>query len=355
VTNTLFLAVFTVLAGVLGTTGAAMLGIRPLLEMNQGRHYTVHTIVFFILLVCNVGGILSAVGDPPLFIGFLKGIPFFWPTQNLGGSFVWIGTYLLVLYALLETVLWKREGSPSPVTPSFPLLKWVTIRGKSHLILAGGLIGILILTAHVKMGDWKIDLWSVGKVGLPLGDMVRHGSVLLLMGLSLVLKPLSQRAKEHWHLHPLGEIALLFCAIFITAEPVIHLLQAEGGGQASGVFSALKSPSLDQALLYFWLTGLLSSFLDNAPTYLVFFSLAGGDPALLTGSLRIILVAISTGAVFMGALTYIGNAPNLLVKAIAEEEYGVAMPHFLAYIFWACLALIPPLAFWSVWTFGFPS
>jgi Na+/H+ antiporter NhaD/arsenite permease-like protein len=186
-------------------------------------------------------------------------------------------------------------------------------------------------------------------VQLPVTDLVRNLIVFSLAGISVWIKPLAQRAQEKWHVQPLWELVVLFFGIFITAEPLVHWLHNTLAHSQGGVLSILTTPSATQALAYFWGTGLLSSCLDNAPTYLIFFSLAGGSAPALTGPLALILTAISTGAVFMGALTYIGNAPNLLVKTIVEEEYALSMPSFLTYTFWAILVLMPPLVVWSLW------
>lgn len=344
--NTVFLGVFSLISSIFGTTGAAMLGIRPLIDMNKHRSYKTHTLVFFIFLVCNIGGALSAIGDPPLFLGFLKGIPFFWPTLHLLPHFLIIEGSLLLLYFGIDT-FWLRREKQSLMQNKPLSSPWLSFKGKKQLVLAGLLIASLIVTGQFSLGEW---VW--GKIHLSLSDMIRNLFLILLMGISFYFKPYAARVREKWHLHPLIEIAILFCGIFITAEPLLHLLQEGTNGPFGPFLSFILKESPVQALAYFWTTGILSSFLDNAPTYLIFFSLAGGDPALFLNSLQTILLAISAGSVFMGALTYIGNAPNLLVKTIAEEEYRIPMPSFFGYIFWACVILLPVLSLWSWWCFG---
>lgn len=337
VVNTLFLLFFSLMASCVGTTGAAMLGIRPFIEMNHRRTYRTHSILFFIFLVCNVGGCLSAVGDPPLFLGFLKGVPFFWPTKTLFPSFLITAGALLTLYFFLDFFLWTKEKKSLLRAP--PPEKHFVMKGKAQIPLIGAILLSLAGTARLDLG-----IISLGGLDFYLENTLRNSILLILIGISFYLKPLSLRAKENWHLGPLKEIGILFIGIFITAEPVLQLLQKGTTGPLGSFLSfCLGDPLHPQPLPYFWLTGLLSSFLDNAPTYLIFFTMAGGDPYILTTSLQPILIAISSGAVFMGALTYIGNAPNLLVKAIVEEEYHIPMPSFFSYIFWSTLCLVPIL------------
>ena len=259
--NTGLLAIGAVLASVMGTTGASMLMIRPLIRANDNRIHRAHIVVFFIFIVANAGGSLTPLGDPPLFLGFLKGVDFSWTVKHI-----------------------------------FP----------ETAFLLGSLLVLFCATA-----------------------------------VSLKLTPALVHKANQFSWGPMQEVAKLFAGIFLTIVPVIAMLKAGVDGPFSGVVMAVTRPDgTPDPAMYFWASGLLSSFLDNAPTYLVFFNTAGGDPQLLMTTLAPTLAAISAGSVFMGANTYIGNAPNLMVKAIAEER-GVKMPGFFGYMAWSCAVLVP--------------
>ena len=332
--NTAILAIGTAIASLVGTTGAAMILIRPLLRANEKRIHKAHVVVFFIILVANIGGALSPLGDPPLFVGFLHGVDFLWPAQHLWVHTAIIAVLVLPVFFLLDTWLLRREG-PLPDAPKEPAR--LRVRGLVNLLLIA-----LIVAAILVSGVWRPGV-AVEVLGTPieLQNVVRDAVLILIALTSLWLTPEEHRAANGFTWEPLREVAKLFAAIFITIVPVLAMLNAGRNGAFAWLLHfVLDSEGRPQEVAFFWLTGLLSAFLDNAPTYLVFFELAGGDPKALMGPLAGTLAAISLGAVYMGALTYVGNAPNLMVYAIAEER-GIRMPSFFAYFFWAALILVP--------------
>jgi Na+/H+ antiporter NhaD/arsenite permease-like protein len=333
--NTGLLALGTVLASIMGTTGAAMLLIRPLLRANAQCKYVVHRVVFFIFLVANAGGSLSPLGDPPLFLGFLNGVSFFWTTVHLAAPTLFICAVLLVLFYVLERYYFSKEEVVAVARSDVktPL----SIDGKINFVLLGAVIVLVLMS-----GLWKPDIqFDVFGTHVALQNLVRDVALIVVTLLSLMLTPKSARAGNAFNWAPIEEVAKLFAAIFITIAPVIMILRAGEHGAFAGIVHLVTDASgkpIDIA--YFWATGLLSSFLDNAPTYLVFFNLAGGDAQTLMTTGATTLAAISAGAVFMGAVSYIGNAPNFMVKAIAESR-GVVMPGFFGYMGWSAVILLP--------------
>lgn len=334
--NTLLLMLASLIASWIGTTGAAMLFIRPLLSINEHRKARTHTVIFFILLVCNIGGALTALGDPPLFLGFLNGIDFFWPTKALFLPFLLVACPLLVIYYLFDQYHFQREAPSVRSSTNRRAFPKVTFSGRRNLIFLGIAIGAVLIS-----GLWQ-PACAVSIFGIKVGhESLLRDLVLLSMSLcSWFLGPRQARLDNHYSWEPLLEVGRLFAAIFITAIPVLAILQAGPQGSLHSLVDLVTADGQPVNAMYFWLTGGLSAFLDNAPTYLVFFNMAGGDPDALMGSLSDTLVAISAGAVFMGALTYIGNAPNFMVKAIAESK-DVPMPGFFGYMVWSCLLLLP--------------
>ena len=337
--NTRLLALGTLLASVMGTTGAAMLLIRPVLRANDNRRHRAHVVVFFIFLVANVGGALTPLGDPPLFLGFLKGVDFFWTTKAMLAPTLTASALLLALFFVVDHAFWRREEKrpawrdPTPDRPP-------GIDGKVNFLLLAGVIGLVLLS-----GVWKPDR-SVVIYGttVELQNVVRDAGLLAMAWASWRLTALPVRRANHFDFGPIIEVAKLFAGIFVTITPAIAMLRAGSDGVMAPLIAMMAGPDgKPNDALYFWMTGALSSFLDNAPTYLVFFNLAGGDAAALTGPLATTLVALSAGAVFMGANTYIGNAPNFMVKSIAESR-GVRMPSFFAYLGWSLLVLVPVYA-----------
>jgi Na+/H+ antiporter NhaD/arsenite permease-like protein len=334
--NTAILGIGAVLASFMGTTGASMLLIRPLIRANDNRIHRAHTVVFFIFIVSNAGGSLTPLGDPPLFLGFLKGVDFFWTVRYIFPETLFlVGTLLLVFYAL-DSWFYHRREEVRPVDPT-PDTRGVGFDGARNFWLLGAIIGLVLLS-----GLWKpgIGFTVAGtEVGLP--GLVRDAGLVFIIWLSLRITPEQVHEDNQFSWVPMVEVAKLFAGIFLTIIPVIAMLRAGLQGPFAPIVAAVTRPDgTPDPAMYFWASGTLSSFLDNAPTYLVFFNTAGGDPKLLMTQLAPVLAAISAGSVFMGANTYIGNAPNLMVKSIAEER-GVKMPSFFGYMAWSVGILVP--------------
>ncbi len=333
--NTGILAIGTVLASFMGTTGASMLMLRPLIRANDNRKHNAHVIVFFIFIVSNAGGSLTPLGDPPLFLGFLKGVDFFWTVAHIFPETLFLVGSLLLIFYFLDSWFYRREGvNPADPTPDSRAFGF---DGLANFALLGGVVALVLLS-----GFWKspVSFHVMGTdVGLP--GLVRDIGLVAITLLSLKITAESVHQDNQFSWGPMLEVAKLFAGIFLTIIPVIAMLKAGVSGPFGAVVSAVTRPDgQPDPAMYFWATGLLSSFLDNAPTYLVFFNTAGGDPAMLMTTLAPTLAAISAGAVFMGANTYIGNAPNLMVKAIAEDR-GIKIPGFFGYMAWSCGILVP--------------
>jgi Na+/H+ antiporter NhaD/arsenite permease-like protein len=317
----------------MGTTGAAMLLIRPVLRANAFRRQKTHTFVFFIFLVANIGGSLTPVGDPPLYLGFLRGVSFFWPTTHLFWEFLFCAVVLLAIYWVLDSWAWKRER---PVIPDEGRKEKLSIEGWVNVWLVVAIVAVVIGMGYVRIGQMYV-------LGQRM-EIERVIGILLFLAITVASVRFTSAALREANGFAWGailEVAKLFAAIFVCMAPVLAILRAGMDGAAAPLV-ALTSGADGQPIpwVYFWLTGALSSFLDNAPTYIVFFELAGGDPAKLMAEGALVLAAISCGAVFMGANSYIGNAPNFMVKAIVEEN-GVRMPSFFGYCAWAAVFLLP--------------
>ncbi|MEG2173074.1 MAG: sodium:proton antiporter [Desulfovibrionaceae bacterium] len=338
VVNTGILLVGTLLASWMGTTGAAMLLIRPLLKANAHRKYKVHSVVFFIFLVANIGGSLTPLGDPPLFLGFLKGVTFFWTTTNLLMKTACLSVALLGIFFLIDTVLYGKEGKPVPAASEASAEK-LGLDGKVNLLLLLGIVGAVLMSGVVNMGE-VLNVYGVSMDGQ---NLLRDALLLFIAWLSWHFTTKTCRELNGFSWAPIEEVAKLFAGIFVSMIPAIQILRAGTEGALAPLIRMVSHDGQPVNYMYFWLTGLLSSFLDNAPTYLVFFNTAGGDAQQLMASMSGTLVAISAGAVFMGANTYIGNAPNFMVRSIAEEQ-GVAMPSFFGYMAWSCGILVPLFA-----------
>ncbi len=336
--NTILLLIGGVLASFIGTTGAAMLLIRPLLRANGARKRKVHVIVFFIFLVANIGGLLTPLGDPPLFLGFLRGVPFEW-TFTLAPQWITMLAVMLMVFYVVDSTIFRQEDIATPgdldetsVERKVP----IQVVGKINFIYLGGII---------------LTILAQGTFRMPVG--VQEGGMIAMAVLSLVTTQRSLRIENSFSWEPIIEVAVIFAGIFATMIPALALLNARGA-----------ELGLTQPWQYFWATGILSSFLDNAPTYLTFTSTASGYLGTDGNNLHELLVcpgvidgvcdaagevnergtellrAISLGAVFMGANTYIGNGPNFMVKAIAEQG-GVQMPSFFGYMFYSTVILMP--------------
>jgi Na+/H+ antiporter NhaD/arsenite permease-like protein len=342
-TNTALIAFGTLLASLLGTTGAAMVLIRPVIRANQDRRYKTHVFVFFIFLVCNIGGSLTPLGDPPLFLGFLKGVDFLWTLQAMLRPMLVASGILLGLFYILDRLAWNREHEDLKVKRR--VLRQVRIEGLHNVLYLAG-----VVTAVLVSGVW--DNGETIPIGfgceMPVSGLARDAVLLLLSYLSWKTTRASIRIENAFAWTPIQEVAILFAAVFITMIPVLEMLHADHDGPFAPLIALVTGPDGQPVeTAYFWLTGGLSSFLDNAPTYLVFFNLAGGDPQELMGPLAGVLTAISAGAVFMGANTYIGNAPNFMVKSICEER-GVKMPSFFGYMLWSGGILLPLFALLTI-------
>ena len=334
--NTTILAIGAVLASFMGTTGASMLLIRPLIRANDNRKHTAHVVVFFIFIVSNVGGSLTPLGDPPLFLGFLKGVDFFWTVRHIFSETLFMLAVLLVLFFVLDSWYYRSREEVLPRDPT-PDTRSIGFDGKINFALLGAVIALVLLS-----GFWKSPVsFNIAGTDVGLPGIARDVGLVVVALLSLVFTPRKVHEDNQFGWGPMQEVAKLFAGIFLTIVPVIAMLKAGVNGPFGAIVSAVTRPdgSPDPAM-YFWATGILSSFLDNAPTYLVFFNTAGGDPAVLMTAMAPTLAAISAGAVFMGANTYIGNAPNLMVKAIAEDR-GVNMPSFFGYMLWSVGILVP--------------
>ena len=333
--NTALLAIGAVLASFMGTTGASMLLIRPLLRANDNRTNTAHVVVFFIFIVSNAGGSLTPLGDPPLFLGFLKGVEFFWTAKHIFPETLFLVGALLVIFYLLDRWHYRKEGVVAP-DPT-PDDRRFGIDGAVNFLPLLAVMGLVLMS-----GVWNPGIaFDVAGTELTLQQIVRDVALVGVTLVSLAITPRKVRADNQFTWGPMQEVAKLFVGIFLTMIPVLAILKAGTAGALGGVVAAVTGAD-GQPLpwAYFWFSGVLSSFLDNAPTYLVFFNMAGGDPQALMTTFAATLAAISAGSVFMGANTYIGNAPNFMVKAIAEER-GIRMPSFFGYMAWSALILLP--------------
>ena len=311
--NCAFLGAGAVAANVFGTTGASMLLIRPLLRANAHRRAAGHVVVFFIFVVANIGGLLTPIGDPPLFLGYLKGVPFFWTVANLWHFWLLATGLVIGVFYVLDRRAALREGTvPAPEAPEAVPLH---VEGKGNFVLLGVVIGAVFLPT-----PWRETAMAAAAI------------------VSAWKTPARIRAANEFTYHPIMEVAIIFAGIFATMMPALLILRARGA--ELGVAAPWQ---------FFWTTGTLSSVLDNAPTYLTFLSLAQGlgGPADVAGVSVPVLRAVSAGAVFMGANSYIGNAPNFMVKAIAESA-GVRMPSFFGYMAYAAAVLLPVFALVTV-------
>ena len=473
--NTILLGIGVLIASWMGTTGAAMLLIRPVMKANAWREKKVHVIVFFIFLVANIGGSLTPLGDPPLFLGFLKGVSFFWTTTALFIPYVIASTILLIVFFIVDSYFFKKEGTPPDDGEKIPL----AIKGKVNFLLMIAIVGSVVLSGiwkskiekpippnqieksiadsitkenfeiaksetltfiyhkadnkvtslfstkefkltqkqgsvivkgkltdplrteikalgyQIKERKENFEIWKdlsydlqkkvheahyhlkagkgnakilkslpenvmldLGGLGLAVQMSYGQGTMIILLivitFISMRITPKAIRELNVFNWEPILEVAKLFATIFITMVPAIAILKAGTDGALSSVIDSVFDGDKPVNAMFFWATGILSSFLDNAPTYVVFFETASGDANKLMGEMKATLAAISMGAVFMGANTYIGNAPNFMVKSIAEEG-GIKMPSFFGYMVWSGIFLIPTFIFLSLikaWNFS---
>jgi Na+/H+ antiporter NhaD/arsenite permease-like protein len=307
-------------------------------------------VVFFIFLVANIGGALSPLGDPPLFVGFLRGVDFFWTAQHLWFETALAAVLVLLAFIALDLFFYRQDRLVSTVGEAAPAARF-GISGSVNLLVLAGIVAAILGSAVWKPGI-SFDVYGTK---LELQNLLRDGVLFALAILSLFLTPNEHREANDFSWDPIKEVAILFAGIFTCIIPVLAMLDAGKDGPFAWLLAAVTAhDGSPHDAAYFWLTGGLSAFLDNAPTYLVFFELAGGNASELMGPLASTLKAISMGAVFMGALTYIGNAPNFMVYAIANER-GVKMPSFFGYMLWSVIVLLPVFAlitfvsFWPIW------
>lgn len=345
--NAGLLLVGSILASVIGTTGASMILIRPIIRANDNRPFNAHVVVFFIFLVSNIGGSLTPLGDPPLFVGFLRGVDFFWTTVHLLPDTLFVGGLVLAIFFVLDTILYRREQRAPKIKDPTPDSK-VRILGLVNIPLLAGVIGAILMSAA-----WRPGVeFTIQGVHVELQNLVRDAIIVALALISLLVSPKKYRSANGFNWEPILEVAKLFAAIFICIVPVVAILRAGMDGALAPLVALVTTASgQPNDMAYFWMTGILSSFLDNAPTYLVFFELAGGNPQELMTTFATTLAAISAGAVFMGANTYIGNAPNFMVYAIARNQ-GVRMPGFFGYMLWSGVVLLPIFVLSSFIFFG---
>ena len=313
-----------------------MVLIHPLLRANAHRARKVHLVVFFIVLVCNVGGATTPLGNPPLYIGLLQGIPFFWPLRAL-----LLPTLILVVPLL--AAFWLIDRHLAAGEPPVPKRRPLHMRGSGNLAL----LGVIVATVLVQ-SIWHPGTTTVFTVTIGIEKLAGVAVFLLVTVVSSVTTPRATRQANMFTWDPMIEVAKLFAAIFVTIAPVLLMLEAGRDGPL-GPLLVLTEDAAGRPVpaAYFWMSGILSAFLDNAPTYLLFFQLAGGDPVRLTGDYAITLAAMSAGSVFFGALTYIGNAPNMMVRGVAAHR-GVRMPSFFGYMAYASVLLLPGFALLTV-------
>ncbi|MBZ0265323.1 sodium:proton antiporter [bacterium] len=347
--NLILLVIGTIMASWMGTTGASMVLIRPVLRANQHRKSKMHVVIFFIFLVSNIGGSLTPLGDPPLFLGFLHGVPFFW-TLHLIPEFLTASITLLVAFFILDSILYRKDRAnveKHNKDEKVPL----SLHGSHNFLFLIGVMAAVLFSGIVRLGEV-----NVFGVHMRYENIIRDVFIIVMVILSM--KTTSQRIRKDngftWF--PILEVAYLFAGIFMCIIPALAMLKSGSAGHLAFITNIVKEP-----IHYYFITGGLSAFLDNAPTYLTFFNLSLGNlqipesvvPALLTEgsapgysaavaqSFYHDLVAISVGAVFFGAMTYIGNAPNFMVRSIAEEN-KVAMPSFFGYMIWS-VGILGPL------------
>ncbi|MDR1365578.1 MAG: sodium:proton antiporter [Holosporales bacterium] len=332
--NVVIIGIGALIASWIGTTGAAMIMIRPLLRLNSERKHKAHLVMFFIFLVANIGGGITPIGDPPLFVGFLSGIDFFWSLKHLSGVVYPVIFGMLVVLYLADSHLLKKEDLRFEHVGKTQ----IAIKGRRNILLLAVAVSSVMLSGVVCIGS--IEVFGVT---LSTASLVRDAILLILATVSLATTPKHIRHHNNFSFEPLKEVAELFVAIFLTLIPVEHILHMGADGSFGPLFAWLSQNGEISASKCFWLTGALSSVLDNAPTYLTFFHLAGGDPNYFMNNGMHVLKAISLGSVFFGALTYIGNAPNFMIKSIAQN-YGYKTPSFFGYMKWSCAILLPTFA-----------
>lgn len=326
--NVMLLLTGAILANFIGTTGASMLMIRPFLRLNRNKTYKTHLSVFFIFLVANIGGCLTPLGDPPLFLGYLKGVDFFWTFKHAFIPFCLACFFCLTIFVSIDRFknrfTYSHYNNPS-----------IKIEGKGNVLLIALIVGLTIFATNIN----DKPLFTFCGTHISTQQVVRDVGYLIIGITSLIITPKRIHQLQHFNFGPVNEVARVFLAIFLTLVPIAAMLAMGESGPFAQLFSFTNPNGIANEVRYFWSTGLLSAFLDNAPTYLLFFKMAGNDANMLMQNPPLLL-AISLGSVYMGALTYIGNAPNMMVRNIAKQSY-FPIPSFLGYMAWSLIILIP--------------
>ena len=322
--NAVLLLIGTILASFLGTTGAAMLLIHPLLHSNRGRRFQSHTILFFIAMVCNCGGLLTPLGDPPLFMMYLRGAPFEW-FFRLWPIWAGVNGALLLVYFLVDSCFWRRESEELRENSSASFLA-ISVKGKLNLVWLMGVVVILAVVNRVTIPALASNRYLA---------FVREAVVLLMAGLSIALTRREVRTANHFSWGPIAEVAAIFLGIFMTMAPCLVFLERNA-----------HHIGIANPVMFYYTSGALSAVLDNTPTAVTFYSLVLGlaqqAPNMVAGIPSSLMAAICCGAVFFGAMTYIGNGPNFMVRTIAEHR-EIRMPHFFQYIWIFALPVLLPI------------
>ncbi len=327
--NILILSAGAILANFIGRTGASMVLIRPFLKLNHNRPYKTHLVIFFIFIIANIGGSLTPLGDPPLFMGYLTGVNFSWTLLHGWKPFIFVITACLCTFAIIDRTKNKHTVSQRHDVG-------ITIDGKGNFLL---MIAIVIATLFAPtLSDNPI--FTIVDTPICMQDIVRDIGYICIGCLSWWLTPKHIHQQQHFNFEPLKEVARVFLIIFLSLIPISTMLKLGADGPFHALFNFAHNQGAPIDTRYFWATGILSAFLDNAPTYLLFFKMAGGDAKTLMAQMPSTLLAISLGSVYMGAMSYIGNAPNFMVRNIAKQS-NVETPSFLGYMTWACIILLP--------------
>lgn len=344
--NTVLLFLGTVLASWVGTTGGSMVMIRPVLRANKHRVRKAHVICFFIFLVANIGGGLTPLGDPPLFLGFLHQVPFFWVTVAVFPHVLLSSCLVLMTFFVVDTVFYRREKRRGGLSETDAEKSPVGVEGLYNLLFLAGVVGLVLMS-----GYWRAGAFHLMGIEIPYQNLARDLGIVAMGGLSFAVTPRKLRQANEFGWGPILEVAKLFAGIFMCIIPAVAILKAGKEGALAPLLAYVTGPGH-----YFWASGALSSFLDNAPTYLTFFNMALGQLGMTEGMVPLacamgalsanpefvgLLKGVSAGSVFMGANTYIGNAPNFMVKSIAEEA-GVRMPSFFGYMFKYSIPILIP-------------
>lgn len=339
--NTVLIGLGALASSLIGTPGASLLMLRPLVRANRHRVRGAHVYVFFIFLACNIGGALTPLGNPPLFLGYLRGVPFFWPMTHLWLPTLALTAVLLAMFYVIDRSIYRRQATGEVL----PEIEKLGVDGGINLLLLLGAAATMMLRTYYPVPG-AIAIFGVTWT---FDDIVSDVLFVVLALLSLRLTKPATRQENTFVWSPIVEVSILFAGIFVTLAPVDAIMAAGAQGPAAALFEQMFVGGVPNNQLFYLVPGMLSSVLDNAPSYLVFFGLAGDNATLLTDKLPLTLAAISAGASYFGAMTYIGNAPNLIAKGVVES-YGIKMPNFFVYVGWSTVCLLPVLLL-TMWVF----